>query len=307
MRSGRESDAVAHWSRILELHPTHVRALSAMGQRAFQRGDMPEARAAFRRIVDADGTIAQQWIQLAIACRNLYDDQAADEAIRARAGNRSPRARGPDPSRQFARAQRQHARGERGLRRGCGGRSADAAAAARTAPGRRRGEGLCREVQPGKGPIPRSIPGSALPDVCRRGPAPLPHLSRHHGRAQEALRLAVDDRTIFPIWRRSSSSTAPNFHGSTASNRRPTTSGTNSSTCCVRKTGSRPTFRIRPAFRSISSRSSTIRPAGAHSTCSSRGSESMPMRRDAPGPWRCSNRCRSRNRPDALPRRCSPC
>lgn len=81
MRSGRESDAVAHWSRILELHPTHVRALSAMGQRAFQRGDMPEARAAFRRIVDADGTIAQQWIQLAIACRNLYDDQAADEAI----------------------------------------------------------------------------------------------------------------------------------------------------------------------------------------------------------------------------------
>ena len=81
MRSGRESDAIKHWSRILELHPTHVHALSAMGQRAFQRGDMPEARAAFRRIVDADGTIPQQWIQLAIACRNLYDDQAADEAI----------------------------------------------------------------------------------------------------------------------------------------------------------------------------------------------------------------------------------
>ncbi len=81
MRGGRESDAIKHWSRILELHPTHVHALSAMGQRAFQRGDMPEARATFRRIVDADGTIPQQWIQLAIVCRNLYDDEAADEAI----------------------------------------------------------------------------------------------------------------------------------------------------------------------------------------------------------------------------------
>ena len=82
-QSGREADAVRHWSRILELYPTHVRALSALGQRAFQQGDMPNARAAFQRIVDADGTVAQQWIHLSIACRNLYDDKAADDAIQS--------------------------------------------------------------------------------------------------------------------------------------------------------------------------------------------------------------------------------
>ena len=76
-QSGREADAIRHWSRILELNPNHVRALSALGQRAFRQGEMPAARAAFQRIVDADGTIAQQWIHLAIACRNLHD-QAQD-------------------------------------------------------------------------------------------------------------------------------------------------------------------------------------------------------------------------------------
>ena len=80
-QSGRDADAARHWKRILELSPTHVRALSALGQQAFKRGEMQEARAAFRRIVDADGTVPQQWIQLAIACRTLNDDQAADMAI----------------------------------------------------------------------------------------------------------------------------------------------------------------------------------------------------------------------------------
>ena len=73
-QSGRDADAVRHWNRILELDPKHLRALNALGQRAFRQGDMPAARAAFQRIVDADGTIPQQWIQLAVACRNLNDD-----------------------------------------------------------------------------------------------------------------------------------------------------------------------------------------------------------------------------------------
>jgi len=81
LQSGREADAIRHWNRILEIHPTHLPALGALAQRAFQRGDMQGARAAFQRVVDADGTVAQQWIHLAIACRNLYDDQAADAAI----------------------------------------------------------------------------------------------------------------------------------------------------------------------------------------------------------------------------------
>ena len=80
-QSGREADAVRDWSRILELDPNHLRALNALGQRAFRQGEMPAARAAFQRIVDADGTIPQQWIQLAIACRNLNDDIAEEHAI----------------------------------------------------------------------------------------------------------------------------------------------------------------------------------------------------------------------------------
>lgn len=82
-QSGREADAVRHWSRILELDPAHVRALGALGQRAFRQGEMPAARAAFQRIVDADGTIPQQWIHLAIACRNLHDEMAEDHAIQS--------------------------------------------------------------------------------------------------------------------------------------------------------------------------------------------------------------------------------
>ena len=80
-QSGREADAARHWTRILELDPTHVRALNVLGQRAFRRGAMEEARACFRRIVDVDGTAAQQWIHLAVACRNVNDEQAADAAI----------------------------------------------------------------------------------------------------------------------------------------------------------------------------------------------------------------------------------
>ena len=80
-QSGREADAVRHWNRILELSPNHLRALNALGQHAFRQGAMPAARAAFQRIVDADGTIAQQWVQLAVACRNLNDDIAEDQAI----------------------------------------------------------------------------------------------------------------------------------------------------------------------------------------------------------------------------------
>jgi hypothetical protein len=83
VQSGREADAVRHWSRILELDPNHLRALNALGQRAFRQRDLPAARAAFQRIVDNDGKIPQQWIQLAIACRDLGDEIAEEHAIQS--------------------------------------------------------------------------------------------------------------------------------------------------------------------------------------------------------------------------------
>jgi aspartate beta-hydroxylase len=79
---GREEEATQLWGRILTIDPNHGRTLAALGQRAFRGGDMPSARAAFQRIVDNDGSDAQQWIHLALACRNLNDEPAEEGAIR---------------------------------------------------------------------------------------------------------------------------------------------------------------------------------------------------------------------------------
>jgi len=78
---GRDDEARRLWNRVLEIDPKHVRTLSALGQTAFRGGDMGGARAAFQRIVDADGSDAQQWIHLAVACRNLKDEPAEQAAI----------------------------------------------------------------------------------------------------------------------------------------------------------------------------------------------------------------------------------
>jgi aspartyl/asparaginyl beta-hydroxylase (cupin superfamily) len=78
---GRDDEATRLWNRVLEIDPGHVRTLAALGQRAFRTGDMGAARAAFERIVERDGSDAQQWIHLAIACRNLKDEPAEERAI----------------------------------------------------------------------------------------------------------------------------------------------------------------------------------------------------------------------------------
>jgi len=83
-QSGRDSEADALWRRILEIQPHHIRTLSALGQRAFRRGDFPSARSAFQQIVEADGSSSEQWVHLALACREL-NDEAAQEAATQRA------------------------------------------------------------------------------------------------------------------------------------------------------------------------------------------------------------------------------
>ncbi len=89
-RAGRDNEAIGLWNRVLEIDPNHVRTLSALGQAAFRSGDMQRARGVFQRIVDADGSDAQQWIHLAIACRNLKDE-AAEQAAITRALSLDPR------------------------------------------------------------------------------------------------------------------------------------------------------------------------------------------------------------------------
>jgi aspartyl/asparaginyl beta-hydroxylase (cupin superfamily)/cytochrome c-type biogenesis protein CcmH/NrfG len=80
-QAGREEEAIQLWSRILAIDPNHARTLATLGQRAFRQGDMHGARATFQRIVDSDGSDAQQWIHLALTCRNLNDEEAEEKAI----------------------------------------------------------------------------------------------------------------------------------------------------------------------------------------------------------------------------------
>ncbi len=89
-QAGREAEAAALWARILEIDPRHERTLGALGQLSFRQGDMQAARAAFQRLVEASGSDPQQWVNLALACRNLRDEKAEEEAL--------GRALGVDPS-----------------------------------------------------------------------------------------------------------------------------------------------------------------------------------------------------------------
>src|SRR2546426_6809178 len=80
-QSGRDEEAVSLWGRILQIDPSHARSLTALGLRAFHKGDLQAARAAFQRLVDANGSEPQQWINLALACRQLKDQPGEESAI----------------------------------------------------------------------------------------------------------------------------------------------------------------------------------------------------------------------------------
>jgi hypothetical protein len=88
-RAGRDEDAVRNWQRILDLDARHSRSLEALGQRAFRRGDLASARDYYRRLVDVDGSDAQQWVNLAVVCQGLRDEAGEDAAIKG-ALNRDP-------------------------------------------------------------------------------------------------------------------------------------------------------------------------------------------------------------------------
>src|SRR5580765_7135522 len=79
--SGRDAEANALWGRILEIDPGHERTLTTLGQHAFRTGNFQFARAAFRRLVDADGADPERWINLALACRQVKDEAAEQTAI----------------------------------------------------------------------------------------------------------------------------------------------------------------------------------------------------------------------------------
>ena len=80
-QSGRDDVAVSLWTRILEIDPQHARTLTVLGQRAFRSGDFSSARGHFERLTECDGAESEQWINLALACRQLNDEPAEEAAI----------------------------------------------------------------------------------------------------------------------------------------------------------------------------------------------------------------------------------
>ena len=80
-QSGRPDEALRAWERLLALEPRHARALDALGQFAFRRGDLQQARALLERLVKADGSDPQQWVNLAVACQGLKDEAGEEKAI----------------------------------------------------------------------------------------------------------------------------------------------------------------------------------------------------------------------------------
>jgi aspartate beta-hydroxylase len=80
-QAGRTNEALAVWAQILQIDPNHVATLTALGKHAMRSGDMKGARAAFERVTKVDGRDQQQWLNLALANRQLHDDAAEEAAI----------------------------------------------------------------------------------------------------------------------------------------------------------------------------------------------------------------------------------
>lgn len=82
-RAGRIEEALDAWNRLLAIEPAHPRALDAVGDHAFRRGDLPRARDCYERLVRADGRDTQQWINLAIVRQRQGDEKGEEEALRS--------------------------------------------------------------------------------------------------------------------------------------------------------------------------------------------------------------------------------
>ena len=81
-QAGRDDEAIGHWMRILALDAGHAPSLAALGQRAFRKGDLATARSYLERLVAADGSDPQQWVNLAVVCQGLKDEEGEERAIK---------------------------------------------------------------------------------------------------------------------------------------------------------------------------------------------------------------------------------
>ncbi|SFV10706.1 aspartyl/asparaginyl beta-hydroxylase domain-containing protein [Pseudoduganella namucuonensis] len=82
IQAGRHDEAGVLWLRILDGDPDNRKALTALSQRSFRAGDLLAAKALLQRLIAADGGDQQEWINLAVVCQGLRDEEGEAAAIR---------------------------------------------------------------------------------------------------------------------------------------------------------------------------------------------------------------------------------
>jgi aspartyl/asparaginyl beta-hydroxylase (cupin superfamily) len=80
-QEGREADAAALWTRLLEQAPAHLPALTTLGLGALRRGDPARARGLLQQAADAHPDKLMAWINLAMACKAAGDFEAESAAV----------------------------------------------------------------------------------------------------------------------------------------------------------------------------------------------------------------------------------
>ena len=80
--AGQRDAAFKAWERILALDPNHLATLTSLGRFSLRSGDLVAAKRAFQRVIALDGRDAQQWVNLALACKGLRDDAGEEAAVK---------------------------------------------------------------------------------------------------------------------------------------------------------------------------------------------------------------------------------
>ncbi len=78
---GMGAQALSVWKRIAEAAPGHVGACTQIGREALRQGDLQAARHWFERAAQASPGVARAWINVAVACKGLADDDAEEQAL----------------------------------------------------------------------------------------------------------------------------------------------------------------------------------------------------------------------------------
>ena len=78
---GDTAGALELWTALLKVSPNHLAALSALGAQALRAGSALEARKWFNQATGAHPNDVSAWLNLALACRKLNDNEGELAAV----------------------------------------------------------------------------------------------------------------------------------------------------------------------------------------------------------------------------------